>query len=85
MVTQSHVTAKESMGVPEALLSGSVPDLQFDRFATDVDHPGTKLYPDGVVRVLLNWRKEERERDTQGEKVGNRGRERRRLRKGEER
>lgn len=40
--------------LPESLLPSSVPDLQFNRLPTDVDHSGTKLHADGVVGVLFN-------------------------------
>lgn len=40
--------------LPETLLPSSVPDLQLDRFPSDVNHSGTKLHTDGVIGVLFN-------------------------------
>lgn len=44
--------------VPESLLPSGVPDLQFDRLSTNIDHSGTKFHADGVVGVLFDCNKD---------------------------
>lgn len=40
--------------LPESLLTGCIPDLQFDSLPTNVDYSGTKLHTNSVVGVLFN-------------------------------
>lgn len=40
--------------LPKSLLPSGVPDLQFDRLPTNIDHSGAKLYSYGVIGVLLD-------------------------------
>jgi len=39
---------------PKSLLSGGVPDLQFDDLTSDIDELATKLNTDSMRRILLN-------------------------------
>lgn len=45
---------KSGRFLPKPFLAGGVPDLQFDRLPTYVDHSGAELHADGVVGVLFD-------------------------------
>ena len=42
---------------PEPFLSSSIPNLQFYRLPSNVHNFRTKLYSDGVARILFNYPK----------------------------
>lgn len=42
--------------LPKSFLASCVPDLKFDRLSSDIHNLATKLYPNRVVRIFLDWK-----------------------------
>ncbi len=48
------------MNTPETLLSCCIPDLELDKLTDHTDYLRAKFNPDGVIRVIFDWKNMEK-------------------------